>query len=153
MAASLCAQPLVLLSLHVVAAAAMIAAVMGSNSMPVNMNEQREFDYFALALQWPGTVCRRTRHCCSSNACCRRSNAPTEFTIHGLWPDFNDGTWPACCTRSSFDEKKISTLRDGLDSYWPSLSCGSSSTCYGGKGLFWAHEVEAWNLLLSCNSR
>ncbi|XP_042965242.1 ribonuclease 2 [Carya illinoinensis] len=142
MAASLCAQPLVLLSLHVVAAAAMIAAVMGSNSMPVNMNEQREFDYFALALQWPGTVCRRTRHCCSSNACCRRSNAPTKFTIHGLWPDFNDGTWPACCTRSSFDEKKISTLRDGLDSYWPSLSCGSSSTCYGGKGLFWAHEWE-----------
>ena len=35
-------------------------------------NGQREFDYFALALQWPGTVCQRTRHCCSSNACCRR---------------------------------------------------------------------------------
>lgn len=32
---------------------------------------QREFDYFNLALQWPGTVCRRTRRCCSSNACCR----------------------------------------------------------------------------------
>ena len=32
---------------------------------------QREFDYFALSLQWPGTYCHRTRHCCSSNACCR----------------------------------------------------------------------------------
>ena len=31
----------------------------------------REFDYFKLALQWPGTVCPRSRHCCSSNACCR----------------------------------------------------------------------------------
>lgn len=72
MAASLCAQPLVLLSLQFAAAVAMIAAVMGSNSLPVNMNEQREFDYFKLSLQWPGTVCRRTRHCCSSNACCRR---------------------------------------------------------------------------------
>ncbi|GMY33704.1 ribonuclease 2 [Fagus crenata] len=105
-------------------------------------NGQREFDYFALALQWPGTVCQRTRHCCSSNACCRRSNAPTEFTIHGLWPDYNDGTWPACCSKSNFDEKKISTLHDALEKYWPSLSCGSSSTCHGTKGPFWAHEWE-----------
>ncbi|KAF3963664.1 hypothetical protein CMV_011978 [Castanea mollissima] len=101
---------------------------------------QREFDYFALALQWPGTFCQRTRYCCSSNACCRRSNAPTEFTIHGLWPDYNDGSWPACCTRSNFDEKLISTLHDDLEKYWPSLSCGSPSTCHGGKGSFWAHE-------------
>lgn len=25
----------------------------------------------------------------------------------GLWPDYNDGTWPACCTRSDFDEKEV----------------------------------------------
>lgn len=102
----------------------------------------REFDYFKLALQWPGTVCPRSRHCCSSNACCRGSNAPTEFTIHGLWPDYNDGTWPACCTRSSFDRKEILTLLDPLEKYWPSLSCGSPSKCYGGKGSFWGHEWE-----------
>ncbi|GLT46097.1 hypothetical protein SLA2020_198800 [Shorea laevis] len=88
----------------------------------------REFDYFALCLQWPGTVCHGTRHCCSSNACCRGSNSPTEFTIHGLWPDYNDGTWPACCTRSRFDEREISTLLDGLEKYWPSLIC---SSCFG----------------------
>uniref|UniRef100_A0A2C9UVD8 Uncharacterized protein n=1 Tax=Manihot esculenta TaxID=3983 RepID=A0A2C9UVD8_MANES len=103
---------------------------------------QREFDYFKLALQWPGTYCQSTRQCCSSNACCRGSNAPTEFTIHGLWPDYNDGTWPACCRRSDFDEKEISTLLDGLQKYWPTLSCGSSSTCHGTKGSFWAHEWE-----------
>ncbi|XP_031259045.1 ribonuclease 2 [Pistacia vera] len=108
----------------------------------VVIGAQREFDYFNLALQWPGTVCRRTRYCCSSNACCRGSNSPTEFTIHGLWPDYNDGTWPACCKRSNFDEKEISTLLGALEKYWPSLSCGSSSTCYSGKGSFWAHEWE-----------
>ncbi|XP_028805392.1 ribonuclease 2-like isoform X1 [Neltuma alba] len=103
---------------------------------------QREFDYFALALQWPVTYCRRTRHCCSSNACCRGSNAPTEFTIHGLWPDYNDGSWPSCCSRTSFDEKEISTLTNALEQYWPSLSCGSPSTCHGTRGSFWAHEWE-----------
>ncbi|CAM8889505.1 hypothetical protein QQ045_025904 [Rhodiola kirilowii] len=102
--------------------------------------EQREFDYFALALQWPPTYCRKTKHCCSSNACCRGSNAPPGFTIHGLWPDYNDGTWPACCTHSTFDEKEISTLLDALETYWPSLSCGTISNCFGKKGSFWAHE-------------
>ncbi|XP_050205011.1 ribonuclease 2 [Mercurialis annua] len=105
-------------------------------------SEQREFDYFKLALQWPGTYCQRTRHCCPSNGCCRRSNALAEFTIHGLWPDYNDGTWPACCRRADFDEKEIDTLRDTLDKYWPSLSCGSPSTCHGTKGSFWGHEWE-----------
>lgn len=105
-------------------------------------NGPREFDYFVLALQWPGTFCQRTRQCCSSNACCRGSNAPAEFTIHGLWPNYNDGTWPACCGRSSFDKKEISTLLDPLEKYWPSLSCGSPSTCHGGRGSFWAHEWE-----------
>lgn len=122
--------------------AGMIMGAMALTVLPITVNEQREFDYFALALQWPGTICHHTRHCCSSNACCRGSNAPIEFTIHGLWPDYNDGSWPACCTRTNFDEKEISTLRDALEKYWPSLSCGSASTCSGGRGSFWAHEWE-----------
>lgn len=103
---------------------------------------QREFDYFALALQWPGTFCQRTRHCCASNGCCRGSNSPGIFTIHGLWPDYNDGTWPSCCTKSRFDPKEISTLNEALEKYWPSLSCGSPSSCSGGKSTFWGHEWE-----------
>ncbi|XP_077229049.1 ribonuclease 2-like [Tasmannia lanceolata] len=114
-----------------------------SFSFSLNLGkEHKEFDYFVLALQWPGTFCQRTHHCCSSNACCRSSLAPTEFTIHGLWPDYNDGTWPSCCSRSYFDIKKITSLIGMLERYWPSLSCSSSSVCHGGKGLFWAHEWE-----------
>ncbi|MBA0733025.1 hypothetical protein Gogos_017078 [Gossypium gossypioides] len=37
---------------------------------------------------------------------------------------------------------RISTLLDALEKYWPSLYCGKSSTCFSGKGLFWAHEVD-----------
>ncbi|KAI0529373.1 hypothetical protein KFK09_001922 [Dendrobium nobile] len=102
---------------------------------------QREFDYFALALQWPGSYCQRTRHCCSSSACCQ-SNPLAEFTIHGLWPDYNDGHYPSCCRNSDFSIKKISSLMPELQKHWPSLSCGSPSLCHGGKGLFWAHEWE-----------
>ncbi|KAJ0244698.1 hypothetical protein HA466_0192860 [Hirschfeldia incana] len=112
----------------------------GDNDVVEVNRSQREFDYFALSLQWPGTYCRGTRHCCSKNACCRGSDTPTQFTIHGLWPDYNDGSWPSCCYRSDFNEKEISTLLDGMEKYWPSLSCGSPSSCHGGKGSFWGHE-------------
>ncbi|KAG6403526.1 hypothetical protein SASPL_135750 [Salvia splendens] len=103
--------------------------------------EQREFDYFKLALQWPGTYCRKTSKCCAQNGCCRGSNGPTGFTIHGLWADYNDGTWPSCCSGKKFDATEISTLREALYKYWPTLSCSKSKNCHGGKGLFWEHEV------------
>ncbi|XP_022143545.1 ribonuclease 2 isoform X2 [Momordica charantia] len=104
--------------------------------------EQREFDYFKLALQWPGTMCRGIRHCCSSNGCCDGCGAVGVFTIHGLWPDYNDGSWPSCCTGKNFDEKEIRTLNFPLKKYWPTFSCSSPSTCHGTKGSFWAHEWE-----------
>ncbi|XP_074316193.1 ribonuclease 2-like [Silene latifolia] len=108
----------------------------------VHNSNQREFDYFVLALQWPGTYCRRTQKCCKTNGCCRSSGAPQHFTIHGLWADYNDGGWPACCSNDSFDMNEISTLEKALYEYWPTLSCGSTSTCHGSKGSFYAHEWE-----------
>ncbi|KAH9794009.1 Ribonuclease 2 [Citrus sinensis] len=68
-----------------------------------------------------------------------------DLFLDGLWPDYNDGTWPSCCKKSKFDEKEISTLLDALEQYWPSYRCGSTSTCYSGEGLFWAHEVRVLN--------
>ncbi|MCD9560587.1 hypothetical protein HAX54_019304 [Datura stramonium] len=49
---------------------------------------QREFDYFKLSLQWPATYCRRTRHCCSSNACCSRLNCH----LYSQFMDFGQST-------------------------------------------------------------
>ncbi|KAK9169277.1 hypothetical protein Syun_001417 [Stephania yunnanensis] len=59
----------------------------------------------------------------------------------GLWTNYNDGTWPSCCREPRFDMKEIAPLLEALQKYWPSLSCSGSSTCHGGKGPFWAHEV------------
>lgn len=101
---------------------------------------QAGFDHYVLALQWPGSVCRQTNHCCSSNGCCR-SNPLNWFTIHGLWPQYNYGGWPSCCRpTTTFNMNKIAMLRPILERYWPSLYCGDTSTCFGGRGPFWAHE-------------
>ncbi|KAK9684820.1 hypothetical protein RND81_10G235100 [Saponaria officinalis] len=113
-----------------------------NGGLSLHSSNQREFDYFVLALQWPGTYCRRTQKCCKINGCCRSSGPPQHFTIHGLWADYNDGSWPSCCSNDNFDMKEIATLRKALDEYWPTLSCGSTSTCHGHKGSFYAHEWE-----------
>ncbi|CAO1944065.1 unnamed protein product [Urochloa humidicola] len=127
----------------VLVALALVATDLGSVSAraPLGGKPQREFDYFALSLQWPGTICGSTRYCCSRNGCCR-SEPLQWFTIHGLWPDYDDGTWPSCCRHTEFELDKILPLKETLDKYWPSLSCSSPSTCFSGKGLFWAHESE-----------
>lgn len=125
-----------------------IATVSGRNdtSWPKQQCDQnrgsREFDYFVLALEWPGTVCKNTKHCCATNACCHGISSSLHFTIHGLWPDYNDGSWPQCCSGPSFDENKIVSLLGELERDWPSLSCNSPTNCHGKRGSFWEHEWE-----------
>ncbi|CAB4291079.1 unnamed protein product [Prunus armeniaca] len=58
-------------ALIVAASLCLIEANQTAIGIEIGSRGQREFDYFNLALQWPGTFCQRTRYCCSSNACCR----------------------------------------------------------------------------------
>ncbi|CAM0884094.1 unnamed protein product [Alopecurus aequalis] len=132
-----------LLSLSFLCLAVLLVPLPGAS--PATAGRKRRmtgFDHYVLALQWPGTVCRQTNHCCSSNGCCR-SNPLNWFTIHGLWPQYSSGGWPSCCRATTpFNMNKIAMLRGILEKYWPSLYCGDSSTCFGGKGPFWVHEVQ-----------
>ncbi|KAJ0539509.1 putative ribonuclease T(2) [Helianthus annuus] len=49
--------------------------VNGDNGAAVELvatvSEQREFDYFALAVQWPPTYCTKSTKCCDQSGCCR----------------------------------------------------------------------------------
>ncbi|KXZ54538.1 hypothetical protein GPECTOR_4g603 [Gonium pectorale] len=79
-----------------------------------------------LARQWPGNYC-------SKHSCPLLHDHGFHFTIHGLWPNYNDGTYPQFCDKSlEFDEDKISDLEDELEEEWPSFM--------GTDGDFWDHE-------------
>ncbi|XP_022140987.1 ribonuclease 2-like [Momordica charantia] len=107
-----------------------------------------EFDYFVLALQWPGNSCRNISSCCPDNGCCPgygRTHAPNQFTIHGLWPEYDDedSKWPSCCSDERFDPKAISPLNwIILSEVWPSYRCDSETTCNGEKSSFLAAQYE-----------
>jgi hypothetical protein len=57
------------------------------------------------------------------------------FTIHGLWPQRKDGTWPEYCDRARpFSLLRVLDLLPRLSRYWPSWAGPNKS--------FWAHEWE-----------
>ncbi|KAL3501419.1 hypothetical protein ACH5RR_035868 [Cinchona calisaya] len=54
---------------------------------------------------WPGSYCDTKRKCCYPTA-----GKLTDFTIHGLWPHFNNNTFPEDCNPNSpYNETKKST--------------------------------------------
>jgi hypothetical protein len=55
------------------------------------------------------------------------------FTVHGLWPQRRDGTWPEFCDSSSeLDVDEIEDLLPDLEKAWPSWSSDDET--------FWNHE-------------
>ncbi|XP_057530703.1 ribonuclease 1-like [Amaranthus tricolor] len=99
-----------------------------------------EFDFFYFVQQWPGAYCdAKGRKCCYPNS----GKPATDFSIHGLWPNYKDGGYPSNCdTSNPFDPSQIEELEGRLESDWPSLACPS----VGHK--FWAHE---WNKHGTCS--
>ncbi|GIL65539.1 hypothetical protein Vafri_19284, partial [Volvox africanus] len=87
----------------------------------------RDFDYFLLVRQWPGSYC--TKHECPF-----LQDRWFHFTIHGLWPNYNDGTWPQFCNPDSvFNEDELTDLLVEMRNEWPCTFMDSNNA-------FWEHE-------------
>ncbi|KAK4481594.1 hypothetical protein RD792_012496 [Penstemon davidsonii] len=100
----------------------------------------QDFDFFYFVQQWPPSYCD-SRHSC----CYPTTGKPNEdFTIHGLWPNYNDGKWPSNCDQTSLHKSEISDLMSKMQKDWPTLACPSAD---GMK--FWGHE---WGKHGTCSS-
>eukprot|EP00013_Stygamoeba_regulata_P002981 CAMPEP_0177634774 /NCGR_PEP_ID=MMETSP0447-20121125/3545_1 /TAXON_ID=0 /ORGANISM="Stygamoeba regulata, Strain BSH-02190019" /LENGTH=238 /DNA_ID=CAMNT_0019136513 /DNA_START=130 /DNA_END=846 /DNA_ORIENTATION=- len=76
--------------------------------------------------------------CCSSlGSSCNASLVENDFTIHGFWPENDDGSWPQYCSPDDFSYNMIRNLTSELDYYWPDLKIGATPS----NGL-WEHEYE-----------
>eukprot|EP00033_Pygsuia_biforma_P000062 GCRY01000079.1.p1 GENE.GCRY01000079.1~~GCRY01000079.1.p1 ORF type:complete len:259 (+),score=13.56 GCRY01000079.1:81-779(+) len=91
------------------------------------------FDFYVLALQWPG----------------HQETFPenvTSFTLLGLWPTRNDSTWPSNCdSRDEFDMGKIKDILPDMLKYWPSYMEDSDR--------FWDHEWTTHGTCAKSNPR
>ncbi|KAK2636203.1 hypothetical protein Ddye_030995 [Dipteronia dyeriana] len=90
------------------------------------------FDFFYFVQQWPGSYCDTKQSCCYP----KTGKPAADFGIHGLWPNYKDGSYPSNCDPDSvFDKSQISDLMSKLQKSWPTLACPSNE---GFK--FWSHE-------------
>ena len=58
----------------------------------------------------------------------------THFTIHGLWPQFNQTTYPTYCKTITFNVDELKPIIDDLNKYWYSSQEKNSD--------FWEHEYK-----------
>ncbi|WIA09049.1 hypothetical protein OEZ85_008463 [Tetradesmus obliquus] len=102
------------------------AVLAASATSQVEDNSKVDFDYFYLVRQWPATFC-------NDHFCTHRPPKKYAFTVHGLWPQRRDGTWPQFCDSSSeLDMDEIEDLLPELEKVWPSWSSDDET--------FWNHE-------------
>lgn len=63
--------------------------------------ETGQFDFYLYSLSWSPAFCAKAKPDKAAEQCAA-SPAPG-FVVHGLWPQYADGSWPQCCaTRSPY---------------------------------------------------
>lgn len=85
------------------------------------------FDYILLATQWPEAFCETSK--CAPHK--------DKWSIHGAWPENNNGSYPQnCCTEHHFDAKILKPIESDLIAHWKTLQA------HGTNENFWSHEYE-----------
>jgi ribonuclease I len=72
----------------------------------------------------------------------------TNFTLHGLWPQYTNGQYPQDCTSAPFNSSVLSPIgKETMVNYWPNVKVATNSTLYDS---FWEHE---WRKHGTCSSQ
>lgn len=111
--------------------------LMTEASTYIYAKELANFDYFELTVSYPKSICRAFNKHNGSKSSCKVPINASPWTIHGLWPDRNDGTFPEFCDHSNkFVLSKILPIREKLERNWPNLFVMRSISS------LWKHEWE-----------
>jgi len=78
--------------------ALLVAAILLSISVPAAVAQQYaqpgKFDFYLFTLSWSPQFCATTERYAAE---CHIPKG--NFVVHGLWPQFNNGSWPSNCSR------------------------------------------------------
>lgn len=83
-----------------------------------------EWDYLLFVQVWPGSWIKNPTTSNFNN---------TYFTIHGLWPEYLNSTWPQFCNRDKFNFTAIQNISQDLKVYW---------TNFENPKTLWIHEYQ-----------
>ncbi len=87
-----------------------------------------DFSFLLLSLNWPGSACM------SLKPCNGLSPKYTNFTIHGLWPNYESGKGGPESCGEAFNYNVVKSILPSLRQYWPDFKPDEPN--------FWKHEYE-----------
>eukprot|EP01086_Lenisia_limosa_P015448 TRINITY_DN494_c0_g1_i1.p1 TRINITY_DN494_c0_g1~~TRINITY_DN494_c0_g1_i1.p1 ORF type:complete len:240 (-),score=52.89 TRINITY_DN494_c0_g1_i1:152-871(-) len=78
---------------------------------PPFIGADKSWDFFIVATQWPGTWSDKI------------PAGIEDFTLHGVWPQRYDSTWPEFCDKSKkFNKTQVLDLWPTLKQVWPTFT-------------------------------
>lgn len=108
------------------------------NAQKYEENEKMA-DFYVLAMSYQPEFCYS--HRTQSFAGCAKPQQfwKSELTLHGLWPQFSDGSWPSTCSNEPFNVSVVREIGfDRFEKYWPNVK--SSPHDLEVYAEFWQHE-------------
>jgi ribonuclease T2 len=109
-----------------------------------NYDNNPSFDFYVYSMTYQPEFCRESS---SKYTGCHHPQPTWEsqLTIHGLWPQRLDGSWPSSCTaeplHSSFyqspDGNASRSILNDLEMKWPNVKADPNTS---GHAQFWEHE-------------
>lgn len=93
-------------------------------------------DYYVFAYSWQPEYCYgKTSYpgCTSPDP-----SWNTNFTVHGLWPQYSSSGYPSTCTTEAYNSSSATDVGwDDMVLYWPDVEYSETSSSYTS---FWEHE-------------
>lgn len=108
------------------------ATVQQESPRPLRAGDN-SWDYMLLVVEWIGSACIGPG---VPKTCVVPTNI-NDFTMHGLWPERNDNTWPSFCDNDDpFDINQVSDLLPQMKIDWYDAYDPVNGTS------FWTHEWD-----------
>jgi len=98
-------------------------------------NHEASFDFYVFSMMHEPEFCSQKHE--EPEGCHHPKRIWDGLTIHGLWPNNDDGSYPQNCSSEQFDLSVLQPIRDELEQQWPNIKALPNSTSYGD---FWEHE-------------
>mmetsp|Transcript_2361 Transcript_2361/g.3519 ORF Transcript_2361/g.3519 Transcript_2361/m.3519 type:complete len:309 (+) Transcript_2361:116-1042(+) len=113
-----------------------------ANALKHETHNQPPFDFYVLSMSFQPEFCYQHRRDgfpgCESPMDFWRSS----LTLHGLWPQYDDGNWPSTCTNEKFDPETVDDIGyERFETFWPNVKAlASTSASSNAHYSFWDHE-------------
>ncbi|GMT09636.1 hypothetical protein PFISCL1PPCAC_933 [Pristionchus fissidentatus] len=92
------------------------------------------FDYLMFTMIYPTATCMADDD--QAPGSCEIPAGTAQWTIHGLWPNYADGSYPQFCDHQKFDKDQVQQLHDQMRTKWPNLFPKTAEDS------LWSHEWE-----------